>query len=175
MTELPHFKYQPNALKLGLIEKKNFTCSVCEIEREYAHVGGMYTAAKVTLMCPWCVADGSAAKKYDGVFIDATGCEKVTDPRKITELVTTTPKYLGWQEEAWLAHCDDYCAFMQYVGWKEIQHLKDDLMNDIEKIKSDWNFSQLEFEQSLVNGSGTQGYLFKCLHCDHYRLHVDLN
>ena len=175
MTELPNFKYQPNALKLGIIEKKNIDCPVCLKNREYAYSGGIYAVEEVEFICPWCIADGSASEKYDGMYIDDASCEEVSDQSKLTELVTRTPKYISWQQEVWLAHHDDYCSFEKYVGWKEIEHLKENLSDDIERIKSEYGLSQSEFEQYLVNDGGMQGYLFKCLHCDQHRLHIDTN
>ncbi|WP_298782619.1 CbrC family protein [uncultured Polaribacter sp.] len=175
MSELPKFKYQPNALKLGIIEKKNIDCPVCEKNRDYAYSGGIYAIEEVEFICPWCVADGSAAAKYDGMYIDDASCEEVSDQNKLTELVTKTPNYVSWQQEVWLAHHDDYCSFEKYVGWKEIEHLKENLSDDIERIKSEYGLSQSEFEQYLVNDGGMQGYLFKCLHCDQHRLHIDTN
>lgn len=175
MDELPKYKYQPNALELGIIEKKNIDCPVCHKNREYAYSGGIYAVEEVEFICPWCIANGSASKKYDGMYIDAASCEKVSDQNKLIELVTKTPNYISWQQEAWPAHHDDYCSFENYVGWKEIEHLKEKLSGDIERIKSEYRLSQSELEQYLVNDGGMQGYLFKCLHCDQHRLHVDTN
>ena len=173
MTELPYFKYNPNVLELGIVEKIDFTCPVCEQKRDYAYNGGIYAIEEVEFICPWCVANGKAAEKYNGMYIDDASCEEVSDPSKLNELVTTTPNYSSWQQEEWLAHHDDYCAFQQYVGWKEIEHLKENLSDDIVRIRYEYGLTQAEFEEYLVNDGGMQGYLFKCRHCDQYRLHVD--
>ncbi|MEH6978944.1 CbrC family protein [Bacillus pseudomycoides] len=39
------------------------------------------------------------------------------------ELIHRTPGYGGWQQEYWLSHCNDFCAFIGYVEWEEIAHL----------------------------------------------------
>lgn len=62
-------------------------------------------------LCPYCIADGSAAEKFDGEFQDAAGCDKVDAPAKTEELTKRTPGCIGWQQEYRLAHCGDYCAF----------------------------------------------------------------
>ena len=175
MADLPIFKYQPNALKLEIIKKEKINCPVCEQEREYSYDGGIYAVEEVEFICPWCIADGKAAEKYDGEYIDSESCEEISDEEKLNELVTQTPNYVSWQQEVWLSHCNDYCSFEDYVGWKEIEHLKDNLSSDIEKIKTEYGITQSEFEEYLVNEGGIQGYLFKCLHCDQHRLHVDTN
>ena len=73
-----------------------------------------------------------------------------------------------------LSHCDEFCAFKGYVGWKEIKPFKDELEDDLEQIMDDFDYDEDELKENLVNGSGMQGYLFECLHCGKHRLHVDI-
>jgi len=63
----------------------------------------------------------------------------------------------GWQQEYWIAHCDDYCAFVGYVGWKELVEMGIDN----------------EMKECMYNEGSMQGYLFKCLHCGEHFLYVD--
>ncbi|MGQ3379925.1 CbrC family protein [Priestia endophytica] len=70
--ELPVFRYNPNALELEFIEKEETFCPVCKKKREYTYTGPFYSIEDVEGICPWCIADGSAAKKYDGEFQDGT-------------------------------------------------------------------------------------------------------
>ncbi|WP_458787818.1 CbrC family protein, partial [Vallitalea sediminicola] len=37
--EIPQFKYHPNPINNGIIEKENITCDVCGEDVEYAYVG----------------------------------------------------------------------------------------------------------------------------------------
>ncbi len=39
----------------------------------------------------------------------------------LKEFVERTPGYHGWQQEFWLAHCGDFCVFIGYVGWNDIE------------------------------------------------------
>ena len=67
-------------------------------------------------LCPECIANGEAARKYDGSFQDDFSLDDgVNDPEKLDELIHRTPGYSGWQQEYWRAHCGDYCAFLGYV------------------------------------------------------------
>ena len=175
MEELPKFKYNPNALKLGIIKKEKTNCPVCEKERDYVYEGPFYSVDEVERICPWCIKDGSASKKYDGEFHDSASCEPVDKDEYLQELTTRTPGYSGWQQEQWLSHCGDFCALEAYVGWKEIAHLKNELESDLNQIKSDYGLSQEELESYLVNNGGMQGYLFKCIHCEQHRLTIDTN
>ncbi len=172
-TELPHFKYNPNAERLSIIKREKSTCPVCNRSRDYVYQGPFYCIDEVEGICPWCIKDGSAAKKYDGNFQDSASCEPVSKPEYLNELITQTPGYSGWQQEKWLSHCGDFCALENYVGWAEISSLKDELTDDLNQIKTKYQLSQEDLEKHLVNNGSMQGYLFKCLHCNKHRLTID--
>jgi uncharacterized protein len=167
--QLPVFKYNPDALALGIIKRKKATCSVCDKERGYIYTGPFNSEEEVENICPWCIKDGSAAKKYDGRFQDEDGCDPVTKKEYVLELTMQTPGYDSWQEPHWPSHCGDFCAFKNYVGWKEIKGIKNELRHDLDKL----GMTQQDIEKNFVNKGGMQGYLFQCLHCGKHRLLVD--
>ena len=68
--ELPHFRFHSDPIKTRMIKKENTICPVCKKHREYTYVGPFYSVEDVEGICPWCIDDGSAAKKYDGEFPD---------------------------------------------------------------------------------------------------------
>lgn len=173
--DLPSFKYHPDPLKSEVIIKAKTICPVCNQKREYVYIGPFYSVNEIEGICPWCIADGSAAKKYDGSFQDVESCEDVDKKEFIEELVYRTPGYCGWQQERWLSHCGDFCAFIGYVGWKEINDIADDLKDDINEIKKETGLSQMELEKVLKKSGSLQGYLFKCLKCGKYRLTYDFD
>ncbi len=82
---------------------------------------------------------------------------------------------MGWQQEEWLSHCGDFCAFAGYVGWKEIVDLglEDELKEDLENIKEQHGLTQKELEKRLVKHGHFQGYLFRCVVCSQHRLTAD--
>lgn len=173
--EIPSFKYNPDPIKARVIEKRKAVCPVCNKETQYVYVGPFFSKEEVENICPWCIKDGSAAKKYDGEFQDGCSCEEVESVEYLDELIHRTPGYFGWQQEKWLSHCEDFCAFIDYVGWKEIKHIADELEDDIALIKDQMGMTQEEFEESFVNGGSHQGYLFKCVVCGKHRLTSDLD
>lgn len=170
---LPKFKYNPNPILLNVIKKEKTKCPVCNIEREYVYNGPFYSREDVEGICPWCISDGSAAKKYNGQFQDDGNCDEVDKEEYIDELIHRTPGYYGWQQEYWLSHCGDFCAIVQYVGWEEIEHLDEELSEDITKICNEYGITKDEFQDWLINEGSFQGYLFKCIHCSKHRLYVD--
>jgi hypothetical protein len=116
---------------------------------------------------------GVAASKFDGEFQDPESTDRVSNPDKLDELIHRTPGYFGWQQEYWIAHCDDYCAFVGYVGWKELVDMGID--GQIEK-NYDQNlngFDIKDVKECMYNEGGMQGYLFRCLHCGEHFLYVD--
>jgi uncharacterized protein len=173
MSSLPSFRYNPDAVSSGIIKKETTHCPICEQERDYVYEGPFFSEEEVEGICPWCIHDGSAAAKYEGEFQDSASCEAVDKEEYLIELTTRTPGYSGYQQEQWLSHCGDFCAFKGAVGWKEIAHLAEELEDDIETILSDYDLSKKELQQSLQKEGSIQGYLFQCLRCGQHRLCAD--
>lgn len=171
--DLPKFKYHPNPIKTGAFSTdKTVKCDCCSKETDVYYKSPFYSIKNIDALCPWCIANGEAAKKFDGEFQDMYSCDKVNKKEYLDELCHRTPGYRGWQQEYWLSHCGDFCAFIGYVGWNDIQERRID--KEIEKNYSEDNtgFSFDDIKGYLGNGS-MEGYLFKCLKCGEHLLHVD--
>ncbi|MFN5534877.1 MAG: CbrC family protein, partial [Planctomyces sp.] len=64
--ELPHFKYHPDPIASETVKRQSGTCVCCEKQVEYLYVASAYSVHDLSgKLCPWCIADGSAHKKYD--------------------------------------------------------------------------------------------------------------
>lgn len=130
----------------------------------------MYSRSEVTCICLTCVANGRAAQALAGHF--SQGAEaQVPDPEREAELFYRTPGYNSWQEEYWLTCCEDYCAFLGDVGTKELEALgiADQVLADYMTLDNSYQ----NIRDDLVAKGWLAGYLFQCLHCHRYRLHVD--
>ena len=183
--DLPHFPLHPNVYRLNLFAEQAGVCEVCEQPRHYQYTGVFYSQDEVDNICPWCVADGSAADKFAGSFNDAMGIEgtefgeedadgevKVTwtlAEADITQLCKHTPAYSSWQQGQWLVCCAKPCAFIAYADsamlapiWSEIE--ADVLAHGIPVA--------LVREHLRVDGD-LAGYLFQCVDCGKHRLHLD--
>lgn len=70
-------------------------------------------------------------------------------------------------------HCGDYCAFVGYVGYRELKQMGivDEILQD--SVWDMWGAKPEEVLKDLVNGGSVQGYLFQCLHCGKYLLWAD--
>ena len=172
---LPKFRYNPNCYENGVFKPtapgSQAICDRCGRPSEYYHEG-MYSAEDVAFLCPHCIADGTAAEKFDGEFVQ--DAEKIFGNEERTEeLFMRTPGLETWQGEYWLAHCNDHCAFIGYVGIEELNEM--DITEDVLGDYAETGDVDVEIVRKHLKKKGDMaGYLFRCLHCGKYRLHVDM-
>jgi hypothetical protein len=170
--ELPIFKYYPDPIKAGDFKTdKTVICDCCERETDVYYNGSFYCTEEVEFLCPRCIKSGEASEKLEGSFQDFY--EEINDKSKTDELCHRTPGYAGWQSGNWLAHCDDDCAFVGYVGWKEIVEmgLEAEIEADLTLESHGYDFADIK--KHLTNDGSMQGYLFRCLVCGKHRLYAD--
>ena len=171
---LPIFKYHPDPIKTGaFLQGDLHKCNCCGKKTKIWYESPFYSDSTVDCLCPECISSGLAAQKYNGEFQDSCNVDQISDPQKLKELPCHTPGYHAWQQEYWPAHCDDYCAFINYVGWDDlIQMGIDRQIEDSYGCKiNGWDIGLLK--EKMKNNGSMQGYLFQCICCGKYRLHID--
>lgn len=172
---LPHFKYHPDPISSGVFEQRPILCSVCGLERDYAYVGPIYAVKAVEAdICPWCIADGAAAAKYNAEFGDTVGCEDITDKAATTEYLRRTPGYKTWQGQSCLSHHGDFCAFIRYASWDDVTAHRADLKDDLETSLSELDWAEPELQKAMLH-EHISGYLLQCVHCGKYRMYWDFD
>lgn len=127
-------------------------------------------------LCPWCIADGSAADKYDAQFTDARWRVPDDVPAEVTEIVLRrTPGFTGWQQERWLHHCGDGAEFHGRIGAKELSALPDAHRSLVaDTAEYGWSADQLaKFLERLDPNDGATAYLFRCRHCRTHLAYAD--
>ena len=149
---LPTFRYHPNPLETGAFEESvdGVTCDCCGQTTHVFYTAPFFAVENIECLCPECIASGEAARKYHGSFQDDCSVDGgVEDPARLEELIYRTPGYHGWQQEYWRAHCGDYCAFLGYVGARELRAL-----GALEDVLDDpmWDKGQKEMIRESVNG-----------------------
>ena len=177
--ELPKFKYSPNAYELDLFEEKEGICSVCNEKRNLRYRSSFYSVEKPDYICPWCIANGKAAEKFNGNFNDYCGIEGVSpDPNDppstipeemLLEICHKTPSYISYQQEKWLTHCNEPCKYLGYATSVMIRPFLDELIEDIEKVGVPREY----ITEHLTENSDIGAYLFQCSNCGKHRLHID--
>lgn len=134
----------------------------------------MYCRSSPESVCPWCIADGSAAEKFDGVFTDGYPLSREGIPEPIIEEVTKrTPGYNSWQEDEWLACCNDACEFHGDVGTDEMAALSLDAIRSIfedSRLDEAWIS---EFRVGYKPGGNPAIYKWRCRHCEGLKFYAD--
>lgn len=180
LMTLPSFKYHPDPVATGSIEARDINCVCCGQVRGYAYVGPAYSEADLEKeICPWCINTGLAHDQLGVEFtdIDAIGDYEPnmtigTDVRE--EIAYRTPGFNGWQQERWLVHCEDACAFLGPAGKEELEAYADQGLIDL--LRADIAMDQVEFQDyfnTLSKQAGPTAYVFRCLHCGKYQGYSD--
>ena len=171
LKTLPHFPYHPDPLATGsLVEGEAKACPSCGKESNIYYDLMPYCIDNIENLCPFCIANGLAAKKFDAEFVQDTEGQGELDPEKDQLLFCQTPGYSSWQGENWLSCCQDYCAYLGTVGTRELK-----AMGIAEQVLEDYEErgEYQDIEEHLVKDGSLCGYLFRCLHCQKYQIWVD--
>jgi uncharacterized protein CbrC (UPF0167 family) len=130
------------------------------------YVGPVYSAEKLRgTICPWCIADGSAAQKFKASFSDLESLAGKVSDDVINEVQMRTPGFISWQQGEWLACCRDACEFHGDAPKAELQALAGgDLMERLHAMNleaSDWD----QMVKHYHPGGSPAVYKFVCRHC----------
>jgi uncharacterized protein CbrC (UPF0167 family) len=177
---LPSFRYHPDPLSTGSVETDAETpCLNCNRIRGYIYTGSVWTEKPFILehhICPWCIADGSAAKRFGAAFNDTGSLDGISAAAR-EEIETRTPGFTAWQQETWLGCCDDGAAFLGLAGAKELREQFPEAIASVQKVlRDDYGLSGAELKEFLDRlsiESDPTAYIFRCLHCRKYLSYVD--
>jgi uncharacterized protein CbrC (UPF0167 family) len=175
---LPTFRYHPDPLASGSIVASNATCRCCEQSRGFIYTAAVYSEDELDdALCPWCIADGSAHKKFDATFVDSEALLDHVPAPVLLEITERTPGYSAWQQENWPVCCNDAAAFLEPVGAVELRaRYRDQEGALMSHIVHEMKFSggaAVRLLSSLRRDTSPTAYLFRCLHCERTLFHVD--
>ena len=92
--KLPKFKYHPDPIPTGAIKVSKEICECCNQARGYMYASSIYAKEEIEFICPWCIADGFAARKFDGIFSDDYPLQQAGISQDIiSEVCERTPGY----------------------------------------------------------------------------------
>lgn len=177
--ELPVFRYHPHPVATGSVVESEFVCRCCREARGYIYTALVYGESSLrNAVCPWCIADGSAAQKFDIVFSDEHPLAKAGIAPEIREEVTQrTPGFVTWQQEVWLTCCNDACEFHGDAARVELKGLEGDTLSEILRSWS-WSKCSAEDWRRFVDryqpGGEAAVYKFMCRHCGKTKYGLDL-
>jgi uncharacterized protein len=178
-TPFPSFPYHPDPVRTGSVVESDVRCLACGQARGCIYTGPVYSAHDEELfdaLCPWCIADGTAAAQFEAEFTDIGGGVPDDVPRSVTEAVATrTPGFSGWQQDRWLYHCGDGAAFLGRAGRTELEDYPDAL--DMLRHEHDgygWSEDVVaEHLAGLDKDGDATAYLFQCRHCGTHLAYSD--
>ena len=168
MEELPTFRYHPDPVGTGSVETSTTVCESCGAARGFVYTGLVYGPRGPEAVCPWCIASGQAHARLGVTFNDASGLEGVSEA-VAAEVEQRTPGFTGWQQERWLAHHGDACAFLGLAGAAEIEACASESL--VTSLQEDLGWPDDEFAEYLADldvdssASTATAYVFRCLHC----------
>ncbi|MDX2060828.1 MAG: CbrC family protein [Gemmatimonadales bacterium] len=168
---LPRFTYHPDPIGTGSVVASAATCRACQQARGYVYAGAPYAKEELEgAICPWCIADGTAAARFDAEFVDADGVgdyggwDRVPES-VVEEISKRTPGFMGWQQERWWTHCGDAAEYLGRAGRRELAAR---WSGAIDLLRVDSGYEGEEWEKYLAaldaEGSPT-AYVFRCRHC----------
>jgi uncharacterized protein CbrC (UPF0167 family) len=170
-TPLPTFRYHEDPIATGSVVSSANACRRCGQQRGYIYVGPVYADQDLDdAFCPWCIADGSAAKTFDAEFTDAQGIGDYGSwdsvPAEVVEEVSRrTPGFSGWQQERWWTHCSDAAVFLGRAGWRELESkwagAVASIKADVQMDGQDWR----DYLSALDGWESPTAYVFRCRHC----------
>lgn len=172
---LPEFPYHPDPLATGVIIPSDTTCVCCDQARGYIYTGPVYAVEDLDdVLCPWCIADGTAAERFKASF---TGGPLVDDvpPEVLSAVDTRTPGFTAWQEPHWLFHCGDGAAFVGLAGARELD-AHPDALEMLRQEATGWGQPPEEVDQylkSLDKDDQPTAYLFRCRVCAKHLAYSD--
>ncbi|CAM3967412.1 CbrC family protein [Roseateles saccharophilus] len=174
-NDLPVFRYHADPLSTGAIEPRRIQCACCGQARGFVYVQPVYATSDLDeKLCPWCIADGSAAARLGASFSDAHPLQKAGLPQDIVDEVSLrTPGYSSWQQEEWLAHCGDACEFHGDASVEDVEDASEATRADWRQhygtTEKQWAAATRDYEPAGDNAF----YKFVCRQCSLVRLGWD--
>ena len=129
-------------------------------------------------ICPWCIADGSDAAKFDAYFNNVAEIVGEVPEAVQEEVEKRTPGYITLQEGEWRACCGDATAFIMRASEKdllsrEFPRSRSALLTQLIMVEGVSSPEAAEFVMTLTKDSDHSAYMFRCLKCGKYQFRVE--
>ena len=103
-SALPTFRFHPDPVDTGAFERSASACSHCHLSRGWVYALPIYAVVDPGPLCPWCIADGSAARDLDASFNDDWSLAGKVSQEDLDEVAFRTPGFATFQEPEWPVH-----------------------------------------------------------------------
>jgi uncharacterized protein CbrC (UPF0167 family) len=164
---LPVFRHHPDPVGTGSVVVSSDVCQRCGLARGYVYKGPTYAVAEIESLCPWCIADGTAAEEFGASFTTTDGAPADVPVGVLDEVEHRTPGFAGWQQERWLFHHADACEYLGRVGWDDVSEIPGVAAM---LVADGW---PANVHHTLSVDGDITGYLFRCRHCGARLVYAD--
>lgn len=171
---IPNFKFfsesgYNDAFKLNL--KKEY-CPCCGKISEYIYFPHLFYSLDLDLknLCPYCISDGTAAKKYKCEFIKFSPKNLFSESDKM-ELIYKTPSFNAYQDPSWRFCCNSPCTFLGVYYFNDLdkisipEKIRDLILKDSSFIQQ--NVDSFEFNRFICDEK-IQIAFYQCPKCGDY-------
>ncbi|MBC8086708.1 MAG: CbrC family protein [Phycisphaerae bacterium] len=177
-VDLPVFRHHPDPRASGSVVTSEMKCACCKVARGFVYTGPAYCEDDLDdAICPWCIADGSAHKKFDVAFVDSEAFDDDAAEEIMQTICERTPGFNTWQGEQWPSCCGEPAAFLTPAGAEEIRttypRLEGTLMMYVVHQMGISGGAAKQMLASLKRDHSPTAFVFKCLHCDNMPAYID--
>lgn len=173
VDELPSFRFHPDPVATGAVRSSDSSCRCCGQARGFV-VGHVYAEEALDeAVCPWCVANGTAAREFGATFVQYL--EGGVSASDADEVLNRTPGYESWQGEYWLVHCRVPMVYYGDLAKDELRSLASDI-RDRFVSENEYLFEDEPWPavvRSYEPGGQMGLYKFACSACGTFRLGCD--
>ncbi len=178
MSEIPAFSYY-DAAEGGSLVHTAKTCACCNLDRGLTYAGPVLgdDTNSAGPICPWCIADGTAASHF-GISFNSSSILTppiALAPARLETFLNRTPGFNTYQQPIWFSCCDDACRFH---GDLSIHEANDPDWNAVERFMTGFDVPDFErsmwFEMMSDYQVGDPAMLkFSCSQCSSVFYHLD--
>jgi len=171
----PLFRYHPDPIASGSVMGSQTECLCCEQKRGFIYTGPVYSEDTLERkICPWCIANGQAAEKFEAVFTDQTGIggdELAIETQE--KVARRTPGFTARQQERWLSCCNDAAAFLGPMGYEELKKLGPEVAAAVKEYTRLEDGEWVGYFRLLKRDEAPTAFIFQCLHCSAIKAYTD--
>ncbi len=176
--QLPVFRYHPDPIRSGSIITASTRCRCCLQARGHIYTGPVYAEAELSdALCPWCIADGSAHKKFGATFVDVEAFADDVPAALVDAITQRTPGFNAWQTERWLSYEGVPAEFVEPAGIAEIRgnyrRLESALMPHIVHDLGISGGAAIRLLESLRRDAEPTAFVFYDRHHDQHLGYID--
>jgi len=173
---LPGFRYHPDPVGSGALARTGLGCEACHRARGWRYTGPLFTEddelaeaqdAGDLAICPWCIADGRAARELGASFVDyrPPSGRRTAPAEAVDEIERRTPGFATWYHPVWLEHHGDACAYVATVRAGEAGRLPPEQQAALRRTGLDHLWEDPWGEGAPRPDGLPPAYLFRCLRC----------